>query len=468
MENRLAHDNLPRLLLSLAVPAMLAQVITLGYNLVDRIYIGHMDDGASAMTAIGICMPIVTIITAAACLFGRGGAPLSGISMGAGRQDEADRILSNSLSLLILSSLLITIGILLFCEPLLLLFGASSATLPYAEDYLRIYSLGVFFFQISLGLNFFINTQGFTRIGMMTPLIGCVINIVLDPIFIFALDLGIRGAAIATVIAQFVSFLWVLRFYRSPLAQLHARVPMMRPRAALVRRIMMLGASPAFMISTEGILLLSFNTQLARFGGDIAVGSMAILASIFQLVLLPMIGIYQGAQPIVSYNYGAGNHARVRETIWLAGCATLAYSLICTCLLTAFPHFVAGLFTPDQGLVGQTAPMLRLYICGCLFLGMTIVSQDTYNALGDGKLSLFFAFFRKGMLLIPLIYIFPCFAEDKVFAVIAAEPVSDIAASLASTAYFVHYVKKKLPVRSSGSRDSAAVKHERGGKCHAG
>lgn len=454
MENKLAVGNIPGLLLSLAVPAMLAQLITLCYNVVDRIYIGHMADGAAAMTAVGICMPIVTVILAVTSLFGRGGAPLSGISMGARDQDGADRIMSNSLFLLLASSLLITAGIQMFREPLLLLFGASEATLPYAEDYLRVYSLGTFFFQTSLGLNYFINTQGFTRIGMMTPLIGGVVNIILDPVFIFALDMGIRGAAIATVIAQFVSFLWVLRFYRGPLAQLHIRPRFMLPRRELVLRIVALGASPAFMVSTEGLLLLSFNMQLARFGGDIAVGAMAILASIFQLVLLPMIGIYQGAQPIVSYNYGAGDHGRVRETIWLAGKATLLYSLLCTGLLVAFPRFFVSLFTQDQALVEQAAPMLRLYICGTFFLGMTIVSQDSYNALGDGKLSLFFAFFRKGVLLIPLIYIFPGFMEDKVFAVIAAEPVSDIIASLVSTVYFVHYVRKKLAPRPAATSRS--------------
>ena len=451
MENKLAVGKIPGLLLSLAVPAMLAQLITLCYNLVDRVYIGHMDDGAVAMTAIGVCMPIVTIMMAVASLFGRGGAPLSGISMGAQDQDRADHILSNSLFLLLLSSGLIMLGIQIFCEPLLLLFGASAATLPYAEDYLRIYSLGTFFFQVSLGLNYFINTQGFTKIGMMTPLIGGVVNIILDPIFIFGLDMGIRGAAIATVIAQFVSFLWVMRFYRGPLALLHIRARFMPPRWDLVRRIVVLGSSPAFMISTEGILLLSFNKQIAYFGGDMAVGAMAILASIFQLVLLPMIGIYQGAQPIVSFNYGSGDYGRVKETIWLAGKATLLYSLVCTCLLVAFPRFVVSLFTQDQALVEQAAPMLRLYICGCFFLGMTIVSQDSYNALGDGKLSLFFAFFRKGILLIPLIYILPGFAEDKVFAVVAAEPVSDILASVASTVYFVYYVRKKLTPRPSAA-----------------
>ncbi len=447
MENRLAVGKIPGLLLSLAVPAMLAQLITLCYNLVDRIYIGHMDDGVPAMTAVGICMPIVTIILAVTSLFGRGGAPLSGISLGAKDQDGADHIMSNSLFLLIAGSLLITAGIQIFCEPLLLLFGASEATLPYAESYLRIYSLGTFFFQCSLGMNYFINTQGFTKIGMMTPLIGGVVNIILDPIFIFALDMGIQGAATATVIAQFVSFLWVLRFFRGPLAQLHIRRRFLRPSGELIRRIVVLGASPAFMISTEGLLLLSFNMQLARFGGDIAVGAMAILASIFQLILLPMIGIYQGAQPIVSYNYGAGDYGRVKETIWLAGKATLLYSLLGTSLLVAFPHFFVSLFTPDPVLVDSAAPMLRLYISGTFFLGMTIVSQDTYNALGDGKLSLFFAFFRKGILLIPLIYILPGMMEDKVFAVVAAEPVSDIIASLASTLYFIHYVRKKLTPR---------------------
>ena len=444
MNDKLAVGAIPRLLWSLAVPAMLAQLITLLYNLVDRVYIGHMEDGAAAMTAVGLCVPLSTIVLAVTNLFGRGGAPLGGISLGAGDRDGADRILSVGLFWLVATALLVTAGVQVWCRPLLLLFGASGATLPHAEVYLRITILGTVFLQVGLGLNFFINTQGFTRIGMMTPLIGGAVNVVLDPLFIFGLDMGIRGAAVATVIAQIASFLWVLRFWRGPLTRLRIRRRFLRPDRAVARRIVLLGAAPAFMVATEGILLLSFNTQLARFGGDPAVGAMTILAALFQLILLPMIGIYQGAQPIVSFNYGAGNHVRVRQAIRLAGKATLLWSLLGTGLLMAFPRFFVGLFTPDPLLVDTAAPMLRVYICGTFFLGLTIVSQDSYNALGDGKLALFFAFFRKGLLLIPLIHLLPLCMADKVHAVVAAEPVSDLIASLVSAAYFVVYVRKKL------------------------
>lgn len=444
MDNKLAVGAIPGLLLSLALPAMLAQVITLLYNLVDRVYIGHMADGATAMTAVGLCVPVSTLIVAVTSLFGRGGAPLAGISLGAGDRDKADRILSNSLVLLIATSLAITAGVLAWSGPLLRLFGASPTTLPHAETYLRLTIPGTLFLQVGLGLNYFINTQGFTRIGMMTPLIGGVVNVVLDPIFIFGLDMGLRGAAVATVIAQFASFLWVLRFWRGPLAHIRIRRRFLRPDWSVVRRIVLLGAAPAFMVATEGILLLSFNTQLARFGGDAAVGAMTILAALFQLVLMPMIGIYQGAQPIVSFNYGAGNHARVKQAIGLAGAATLLWSLLGAGLLVAFPRFFVGLFTPDPLLIATAAPMLRVYISGTFFLGLTIVSQDSYNALGDGKLSLFFAFFRKGVLLIPLIHLLPLCMADKVHAVVAAEPVSDLIASLVSAAYFIVYIRKKL------------------------
>lgn len=444
MQNPLAVRKVPELFFSLAVPAMLSQFITLGYNIVDRAYIGHMDDGAAAMTAVGLCMPVFLLILAVTTLFGRGGAPLSGIRLGARDKEGADRLISCSTSLLIASSLGITLGVLLFSEPLLLLFGASRATLPYAREYLCLCSLGTPFTMISLGLNSFINSQGYTKVGMMTPLIGGLVNIVLDPILIFVLDMGIRGAAIATVIAQFCAFLWVLRFFRGPLAQSHVRRHMLALRWSELAPILLTGASPSFMVATEGLLLMAFNTQLARFGGDSAVGSMAILAALFQLQLLPMIGIYQGAQPIVSFNYGTGDLARVREAIWTAGKALLGYSVFTAGMLTAFPEFFVGLFTPDGELADTAVPLLRLYICGTFFLGFTVVSQDTYNALGDGKLSLFFAIFRKLILLIPLIYLLPTCMDDKIRAVILAEPMSDIAASLSSAVYFAYYFKKKL------------------------
>ena len=444
MANPLAESKIGPLLVSLAIPTTLAQFITLAYSLIDRVYIGHMDDGVAAMTAVGLCMPITIIILAVTNLFGRGGAPLSGIHLGAGEQQEADKVMTNSLVTLAVVSFIITAGIQLFCDPLLMLFGASSETLPYARDYLRIYSLGTFFFQVSLGMTHFINTQGFTRTGMLVPLIGGIVNVILDPIFIFLLDMGIRGAAIATVLSQIVSFLWALRFQMGPRSQLHIRRCFFFPQLRTLLRILSLGAAPAFMVSTEGILLLCFNTQLARFGGDIAVGAMAILSSVFQLLFLPLLGICQGAQPIISFNYGAGNYPRVRKAIELAGKATVCYSILGTCIIVWFPKLFVAMFTTDPVLLEQGSSMLRVYMMGGFLLGFSAISQDTYTALGNGKLSFIFAFIRKGILLIPLIYIFPFFFEDKVFAVVLAEPVSDFLASVTSGCYFFFYVKKKL------------------------
>ena len=449
MANALADARIGPLLLSLAIPTTLAQFITLAYSLIDRIYIGHMDDGVVAMTAVGLCSPITIVILAITNLFGRGGAPLSGIHLGAGEQHDADKIMTNSLVALACTSFIITLGIQLFCDPLLLLFGASEATLPYARDYLRIYSLGTFFFQSSLGMTHFINTQGFTKTGMLIPLIGGIVNIILDPIFIFLLDQGIRGAAIATVLSQIVSFLWALRFQRGPDAMLHLRGIFIFPHKDTLIRILTLGAAPAFMVSTEGILLLCFNTQLARFGGDITIGSMTILSSVFQLLFLPMLGICQGAQPILSFNYGAGNYQRVKKTIILAGKATICYSIVGTLCIVCFPQIFTGMFTTDPLLMERSSSMLQIYMLGGFLLGFSAISQDTYTALGDGKLSFIFAFIRKGILLIPLIYIFPFFCENKVMAVIMAEPVSDLTASIISGCYFFFYVQKKLTEQTS-------------------
>ncbi len=449
MANKLTDARIGPLLLSLAIPTTLAQFITLAYSLIDRIYIGRMDDGVAAMTAVGLCMPITIVILAITNLFGRGGAPLSGIHLGAGEQQNADKIMTNSLVLLACTSFIITMGVQLFCDPLLILFGASEDTLPYARDYLRIYSLGTFFFQSSLGMTHFINTQGFTKTGMLIPLIGGVVNIILDPIFIFLLDMGIRGAAIATVLSQIVSFLWALRFQLSSRSLLHVRRTFLFPHGRTVLRILGLGAAPAFMVSTEGILLLCFNTQLARFGGDISIGAMAILSSVFQLLFLPMIGMCQGAQPILSFNYGAGRYDRVRKTILLAGKATLFYSLAGTTFIVCFPQLFVRMFTTDSLLLEQGTFMLRIYMAGGFLLGLSAISQDTYTALGDGKLSFIFAFIRKGILLIPLIFILPFFLENKVIAVVMAEPVSDLAAAIISGVYFFFYVRRKLSASAS-------------------
>lgn len=441
-ESPLAVAPLPGLILSLSVPAILSQLITLGYTIVDRIYLGHTVEGVAAITAVGVCVPVTMLLLALVNLFARGGAPLASIRLGANDKESAERLLGVSLFWLLAVALVSTAAVLLWAEPLLAAFGAEAGTLAASACYLRIYCLGNLVMMSGLGLNFFINSQGFTRVGMMTPFIGCTANILLDPLFIFTLGMGVAGAAVATVISQCLSLLWVLRFFRGPRCLIRIRRRFLTPGGDLAGHIMLLGSAPAFMVGSEGILLLCFNLQMGRFGGAEGIAAMTILSSLFQLLLLPMVGLYQGAQPVVSFNYGAGNTGRVRRTIVLAGVALCVYSVAMTGAMTAFPEAFARLFTDDARLVRVTAPLLRIYICGGFLLGITVVSQESYNALGDGKLALFFAVFRKGILLIPLIYLLPALMGGGVRSVVLAEAVSDALAALCSGAYFFIFLKR--------------------------
>lgn len=440
----LSSAPLGRLIFSLALPAMFSQIITLAYNIIDRVYLGHTEEGALAITAVGVCVPVITIIFAFINLFARGGAPLSSISLGGGDTLAANRILGAALFWLTAIAIIFTAAILVFAENILFLFGAGPSVLAQGALYLRIYSLGNIFMICGLGLNFFINAQGFTRTGMITLAIGCGANIVLDPIFIFTFGMGLAGAAVATVIAQFFSLLWVIRFFRSTQSKIRLALRNIRPQKSLVSKIMLLGSAPAFMVGSEGILYLCFNLQMGKFGGDLAIGSMSILGALFQLLFFPMIGIYQGAQPIVGFNYGAGNYERVKKAIILTGIGLCAFSFFMTGLMVMFPAFFVGLFTDDPALRNQAAGLLPQFICGGFFLGLSIMSQDSYNALGDGKLALFFAFLRKGVLLVPLIFILPNFMPDRLGAVVMAESISDAAASLCSGLYFMLYLHKKF------------------------
>ena len=303
--NDLGKGNIGKLLISLAAPAIVAQLVNVLYNIVDRIFIGRMDNGELAMAGVGVAFPILMLISAFSALIGMGGAPLCAIKMGEKNNDEAEKIMSNSFSMLLIIAVILTTGFLIFKEPILWAFGASEATIGYALDYLSIYVLGTIFVQIALGMNSYINTQGFAKIGMMTVVIGAVINIVLDPIFIFVFDLGVKGAALATVAGQMVSALWVLKFLFGKQSILKIRKKYMVPDLKVVGATMALGVSPFIMQSTESLVLISLNTRLSMFGGDLAVGAMTIMSSIMQIVVMPLQGLAQGAQPIISYNYGA-------------------------------------------------------------------------------------------------------------------------------------------------------------------
>ena len=444
MNERLENEKISKLLLSLAIPSILAQLATLIYNMVDRIYIGQLADGALAIAGIGLCTSIITIITAFTNLFGRGGAPLASIRMGEKRMDIAEKILGNCVFSLVISSLIIMAVLLIFGEDILMLFGASENTLPYAMDYLSIYCLGTVFVQLSVGLNYFINAQGFAKYGMFTLLICGVLNIILDPIFIFFLHMDVAGAAIATVISQFVSCVWVMKFLLGKKTTIQIKKEYFKFDLDIMKRVLGLGFSPFFMSATEGILQVSFNRQLLFFGGDLAVSSMTIMLSMNQILQLPMEGIAQGTQPIISYNYGAKQYDRVKKAISLAMKVSLIYSIVGVLLMEFVPQVFVQLFSNDPELIELASRMLRVYIFGFIIMGANSTYQQSYTSLGFGKISFFFAFYRKIILLIPLIYILPIFISDGVFAVMLAEPLSDLITTITNTFSFRKFMHKHL------------------------
>lgn len=454
MENqKLATWKIPKLLWSLAFPAICAQIVTLLYNLVDRIYIGQMQDGAIAMAAIGICAPIVTVVTAFTGMFGRGGSPHAAIHMGKQDNSTAEKFLGNSFCMLLMTSILITVGTLAAKAPILRIFGASSQTLPYADSYLTIYILGTIFVQITVGMNYYITSQGFAKTAMITTMLGAVLNMVLDPLFIFAMGMGVAGAALATVISQFASFVWVLAFLLSKKPTLRIRVPNMRPDWRILKQIIILGSAPFFMSASEGVLHVCFNRQVYAYGGDLAVSAMTILFSMFQFILLPVEGVAQGSQPIIGYNYGSGAYHRVRATIKLALTANSIFTVIVTAIVVIFPQMSIRVFNSDRSLVELGGKMLQIYIFGVFTTGANSTFQQTYNSLGEGGKSFFFAFYRKVILLIPLIYILPNVLSWGVFAVVLAEPISDILTAATNAVYFRRFLKKKLPVASVRTRE---------------
>lgn len=444
MNERLENEKISTLLISLAIPSILAQLTTLIYNLVDRIYIGRLPNSSLAIAGIGLCTSIITIITAVTNLFGRGGAPLASIRLGEKNTEEAQKILGNCFKSLMITSIIIIMILNLFGTQILMLFGASENTLDYALQYLRIYSWGTIFAQLSVGLNYFINAQGFAKYGMFTLLLGGILNIILDPVFIFLFDMGVAGAAVATVISQFVSCLWVLGFFFGKKTMLRLTKKSLEYDLNVMKRVFGLGLSPFFMSSTEGILQVSFNRQLLFYGGDIAVSAMTIMMSMSQILSLPMEGIAQATQPIISYNYGAGKYDRVKKTISLALKAALTYSIVGVLLMELFPSLFVQLFANDPELVELASWMLRVYVFGFIIMGANSTFQQTYTSLGFGKRSFFFAFYRKIILLIPLIYFLPNVISNGVLAVMLAEPISDLLTTITNSFSFKSFIKKHL------------------------
>ena len=442
----LGEGSVGKLLINLAVPAIIAQMVNLLYNIVDRIFIGRMANGEIAMAGIGVAMPIIMIISAFSYLIGSGGAPLTAIKMGEKNNDEAEKIMSNSFSMLLIIGVSLTIVFLLFKEPILWAFGASETTINYALDYLTIYVMGTLFVQIALGMNPFINTQGFAKIGMFTVLIGAVINIALDPILIFTFDMGVKGAALASIIAQGVSTLFALNFLFGKKSILKIRKKYLKLDKKIVGSILALGIAPFIMQATESLVLVSLNNQLSRFGGDLAIGAMTIMSSIMQIILLPANGLTQGAQPIISYNYGAKNIDRVKKTFKYTVLATLSYTFFMCLILMIAPEMVVKIFNNDPSLLEITSWSIKIYFAGIFIFGIQAACQSTFLALGQAKISLFLALLRKIILLVPLIFILPIIMEEKLFAVLLAEPVADVTAVLITSICFTVFYKKTLNV----------------------
>ena len=440
----LGNDSVGKLLLKLATPAIIAQIVNVLYNIVDRIFIGRMANGDLAMAGVGVAFPIIMIISAFAALIGMGGAPLVAIKMGEKDNDGAEKILSNSFSTLIIIAIILTGVFLIFSEPILWAFGASESTIGFAKDYLNIYLIGTLFVQIALGMNPFINTQGFAKTGMITVLIGAVINIVLDPIFIFGFGLGVKGAAIATITAQFVSAAWVVIFLFGKKSVLKIRKKYILPSLKVVMSIMALGISPFIMQATESLVLISLNNKLQMYGGDLAVGAMTIMSSIMQIVMLPLMGLTQGAQPIISYNFGAKQLERVKATFKLLLKSCMIYTVFMWCGLMFFPQVFVGIFNNKPELVEITSWSIKIFFGGIFLFGAQIACQQTFLALGQAKVSLILALLRKIVLLIPLIFILPMFIENKLQGVLLAEPIADITAALTTITCFFIFYKKTL------------------------
>ena len=437
--------SIKRLMVQMAVPALVGQVVNLLYNIVDRIYIGHLPEiGGTALTGVGLFAPILMLLTAFALLAGSGGAPRAAIAMGQGNKERAEQIMGNCFAVLLILSVVLTGVFYAACPGLLRWFGASDATLPYAVEYARIYILGSIFVLTVMGMNPFLTTQGFAKISMMTTVIGAVINIVLDPILMFGFKLGVRGAAIATVLSQAVSALWILRFLTGRQTILKLRRSNMRLIPGVILPCLGLGISSFVMISTESILSVSFTSSLARYGGDVAVGAMTVLTSINQLITMPLSGICQGGQPLISYNYGAKKLRRVREAFFCQFGVCVAYTTVFWVVLMCCPDFFAGIFTNDAALVGYTAWAIRVFLACGFSVGFQISCQQAFMALGQAKISLVMALLRKVILLIPLIFLLPNFFADKAFAVFLAEPVADLLAAAVTTFMFFRFFRKLM------------------------
>lgn len=444
-KNFLGTAPIGKLLLKLSIPTVIAQLINMLYNIVDRIYIGHIPgEGSLALTGVGVCMPIIMIISAFAALVSSGGAPRASIYMGKQEEESAEKILGNCFSLQIIISLILTAVLLIWSKDLLLAFGASENTIGYATDYMQIYAFGTLFVQLTLGMNSFITAQGFTTVSMVSVVIGAVCNITLDPVFIFGFHMGVKGAALATILSQGISMIWVVLFLCGSKTQLHLRTKYMRLEPKVILPCVALGLAAFIMQASESIVSVCFNSSLLRYGGDIAVGAMTILTSVMQFAMLPLQGIAQGAQPISSYNYGAKQADRVKKTFRLLVVTCFVYSTLLWTAVELIPKAFVIIFTSDADLITFSAPMLRIYLGGLCLFGIQVACQMTFTSLGKAVNSIIVAVVRKFVLLIPLIYIVPHIVSDPTTGVYMAEPIADVIAVTFTSVLFAVQFKKAL------------------------
>ena len=439
----LGKEPVGRLLFKLSVPTVIAQVINMMYNLVDRVFIGHIPgEGSLALTGVGVCMPLILLVSALAALVSSGGAPRASIYMGRNENEYAEKILGGCFTLQILVSAVFTFVLLLWNEEMLLAFGASERTVEYATAYMNIYAAGTVFVQLTLGMSAFISCQGFTKVSMCSVVIGAVLNIALDPLFIFIMGMGVKGAALATVISQFASCIWVMAFITGKRTVLRLRCSNMRLSPKVILPCIALGTAVFIMQASEGVISICFNSSLLNYGGDTAVGTMTIMTSVMMFAMLPLQGIGQGAQPVISYNYGAGNRERVKKAFRLLITVSIIYSVLLHLAIMLVPKAFVAVFTTDRELIEFASPMMRIYFAGLALMGVQTACQLTLTALGKAVSSIIVAVVRKFVLLIPLIYILPHVMADRTMAVYMSEPAADvIAVSFTAVLFAVKFRK---------------------------
>lgn len=454
-ENDFSKGSLIRHIFSLAVPMTVAQLINVLYSVVDRVYIGHLPNASTqALSGIGLCLPIITIISAFANLFGMGGAPLCSIARGGHEEKRAQNVMGNSFAMLLLSGAVLMTVCLIFKRPLLYLFGASKATYIYADQYITVYLAGTLFVMVSLGMNNFINSQGFGKIGMLTVLLGAVMNIILDPIFIFVLGLGVRGAAIATVISQGASALWVFLFLTGKRALLPLTGKSMKLKGGLVKEITFLGTSGFVMSVTNGTVQIVCNAVLARYGGDLYVGIMTVLNSVREITSMPLTGLTSGAQPVIGYNYGAGCYDRVRSAVKFMTAASVIFSIAVWAVIFFEPRFFLHLFTQEKELIEKGIPALQLYFCGIFMMSLQFAGQSTYVALNRPRQAVFFSLFRKVIIVVPLTVLLPMVGNLRTSGVFLAEPISNV---IGGTACFATMMVTVWPDLKAAKKNKGAL-----------